>query len=1052
MLKLSAEIFNEIVDILRPLMNDEKNRTSLLNLAFGNDAPVLKNIDLSGNPQSFTSNMVCKLADYGEVASGKQAIWALLEYVRSQYQVGVDIQKRIDDLHPLIETKFSFQGNILGFNILDNIRLLQASVDNFKALEEKVFQKYYSLNYDLKKAEINYENIKIEAENFKITLNEKFYVLSEERKFYKSLTKNIVVKEFKFCLLHLKFSLKRNEVPFLQYVFLQKQICIKKYIREIINQSLQKISKHINDKNEQENIVFKEIIGLFTPISSERAKLINKIDAYIKKQKTILNKKLETAKEQLEYQRNQAKEKKIEEKLSIILSQDVSISLQTIEAFIECKPLKKEVFLYICSQIELEPFSIIDNKFLNILSKDLPQAKAKYRQIVKQQCGTLRILNTSRPIELSNLYVDVNILTEPVRYRRIDLPNLPQIHDSSSDQFNRWGLGEVRTAKVPGLKAVEEHDKLMILGKPGSGKTSFLQHIAVRCSQGEFEADRLPIFIRLKNFFDYQNKNSLTLAQYIISELEKYEIDGLKTNDLLKYGRILLLLDGLDEVSEEAHRNIENLIEDFYKMYFKNKIVLTCRIAAVGDEFEKFVYVEIADFNEIQIKNFAKNWFEAINISSEENSEKKATSFIKQLELPENMPIKELVVTPILLSLACLVFDTQGKFPFNRSELYEEALDILLQKWDITKRINRDEIYQNLPLKNKIELLTQIAYKTFEERRYFFKKQEICNYIDSYLQKISKQESAIEHQDSEAVLRSIESQHGILVERARNIYSFCQLTIQEYFTAKALIDNFNPDDSDVVLSNITSKSWREVFLIATGIMQDPDNLLISMTNKINDFAKNNYKFQNYIKWVYRKSNPLYQNFDLTAARAFYFILDPTFSDIILGKRNFDEPLSARIDNKFKAIFSLLKYKSDKLNDLKIGDIERKLLSEISLMRTLSLAINNHPESINEIKKCLILSTEDNQDIEKLTYQLSSQTKAYNNKGLKKWWKSSGKIWIASLREVMIKNFDIGYDWQFSKTDIISIKKYYDAHSLVFDCIDGNRNKIKKSATIINSFF
>jgi len=40
----------------------------------------------------------------------------------------------------------------------------------------------------------------------------------------------------------------------------------------------------------------------------------------------------------------------------------------------------------------------------------------------------------------------------------------------------------------------------MLLGKPGSGKTTFLQHIAMQCNQGELLPERIPIFIRLKNF------------------------------------------------------------------------------------------------------------------------------------------------------------------------------------------------------------------------------------------------------------------------------------------------------------------------------------------------------------------------------------------------------------------------------------------------------------------------------------------------------------------------------------------------------------------------
>ena len=73
-MKLDSNTINELVELLRPLMEDERNRRPLLILALGNDAPVLQHITWSGSAASFIPEMVCKLADYSEIASGRQAL------------------------------------------------------------------------------------------------------------------------------------------------------------------------------------------------------------------------------------------------------------------------------------------------------------------------------------------------------------------------------------------------------------------------------------------------------------------------------------------------------------------------------------------------------------------------------------------------------------------------------------------------------------------------------------------------------------------------------------------------------------------------------------------------------------------------------------------------------------------------------------------------------------------------------------------------------------------------------------------------------------------
>ncbi|MEH1948226.1 MAG: hypothetical protein V7K77_14925, partial [Nostoc sp.] len=90
MLEFSAETLKELVDILVPFMEDERNRRSFLVLALGTDAPVLQHINWNGSVASFTPQMLDQLANIG----GKEAFYAVLEYTKSQ--VGLEGKERIN--------------------------------------------------------------------------------------------------------------------------------------------------------------------------------------------------------------------------------------------------------------------------------------------------------------------------------------------------------------------------------------------------------------------------------------------------------------------------------------------------------------------------------------------------------------------------------------------------------------------------------------------------------------------------------------------------------------------------------------------------------------------------------------------------------------------------------------------------------------------------------------------------------------------------------------------------------------------------------------------
>lgn len=123
------------------------------------------------------------------------------------------------------------------------------------------------------------------------------------------------------------------------------------------------------------------------------------------------------------------------------------------------------------------------------------------------------------------------------------------------------------------------------------------------------------------------------------------------------------------------------------------------------------------------------------------------------------------------------------------------------------------------------------------------------------------------------MLKSIEAQHGLLVERARRIYSFSHLTFQEYFTAKAIINSFDSQTLEKSVSHVTNKSWREVFLLASGMMPRADKLLQLMKQQVDDLVAKNDKLQQFLIWLDQKSSLFQASHKPAAIRALYLALD-----------------------------------------------------------------------------------------------------------------------------------------------------------------------------------
>jgi predicted NACHT family NTPase len=166
------------------------------------------------------------------------------------------------------------------------------------------------------------------------------------------------------------------------------------------------------------------------------------------------------------------------------------------------------------------------------------------------------------------------------------------------------------------------------------------------------------------------------------------------------------------------------------------------------------------------LQTFVENWFRS------KNDLLKAERFMAHME--ENKSIRELAASPLLLTLLCLVFGEEGDFPSNRSELYGDGVKVLLKKWDAKQDIQRNDHYKKLDVQRREDLLSYVAFQMFRENEYLVKQRRIEGYIADFIANLRDvyPEPESLRMDSEIVLKSIQSQHGLLVQRARKIYSF----------------------------------------------------------------------------------------------------------------------------------------------------------------------------------------------------------------------------------------------------------------------------------------
>lgn len=392
------------------------------------------------------------------------------------------------------------------------------------------------------------------------------------------------------------------------------------------------------------------------------------------------------------------------------------------------------------------------------------------------------------------------------------------------------------------ITALENYERIVVLGDPGSGKSTSLKYLAHTICSHRTDSNRqqsyVPVLIKATDFAKYNTDTGRSLSEYIIDFNTKY---GLLFSKSLENNNLVLLLDGLDEINITNQRHVVvDKVNSFAAQYPEIKIIVSSRIVGYKETrlSYSFFHFEVEKFSDEQILMFLNNWYSSISSYSDKNQEK-AFEEAKNLfqSIKQNSSVYKLACNPLLITIIALINYQGNKLPEKRASLYEISTTTLLDNW-VKLRVNHKN---NIDKEILIELLAIVAFHIHENNSTgLIPEKDLREILRCVYAKIYPHLPEKElRQDIRDIISFLREDAGFLFEKGYDekgeaLFGFVHLTFQEYFAAM----EFNTKWKEGSLKNdlksyIFNSSWTEVIKLAASLfkLNDPSRLGRNLATK-----------------------------------------------------------------------------------------------------------------------------------------------------------------------------------------------------------------------------
>ncbi|MGF1515950.1 MAG: NACHT domain-containing protein [Elainellaceae cyanobacterium] len=669
---------------------------------------------------------------------------------------------------------------------------------------------------------------------------------------------------------------------------------------------------------------------------------------------------------------------------------------------------------------------------------------------IQDACGTIQMMGSRLPIgrfvEL-NLYPILALPSEQMQFPRLAAvtaltaagntpPSSPNVDPEGFDR-----IGPLRPMEPPisCRSAALNHKRLLVYGWPGSGKTSYLKWLAIQCSRGEILASYVPVFLEMRSFAPKASQQSLydEIQQYFRNcRVEDVEHT---TERLLMEGRVFLLLDGLDEVSETQRPLVYTQIKDLLNNFYACRFAFSCRLPLqlpFGGAFDKML---IAPFNARQRSTYVRRWFETARA---EKPEQITRQFLERLG--KHVTYGELTRTPILLDLLCRVFRQYGRFPPTRADVYDLGLKSLLYEEAHNLRGGRG--LRGISLETTRDLLRAIAAEFFlrPQIQIVFARRELEHKVRDYF--VSTLDAEQANVSASRIISDVELTYGLLVQQASNLCSFSHLTFQEYFTAEYLV---NTDQQQRVHQHLANTRWRFVIQLVAELLhfEQTEAFFEGFKRSVDALILGNAKILQFLDWLDQTAEvaalsvraTIPHTSTLLRAWYFAFTLEDRFTASATHRtQQFEFP---DLD------YATSTLRSDKLDlhtllyrawhATQLTPVEA---SEERYGYAPAEARFDHQQFVRTVDAIYTKVRHDpKQEVQFEGWRDVIRNQQRQHRLPQEWWDHNRVYWRQRVGRYIHNTHGLRCDWEFTPADVELLQTYYSATKLLSICLNLTRN-------------
>jgi formylglycine-generating enzyme required for sulfatase activity len=462
-------------------------------------------------------------------------------------------------------------------------------------------------------------------------------------------------------------------------------------------------------------------------------------------------------------------------------------------------------------------------RYLNYMSEKTHEAPIRGLDLRARDAQPMSV------IDLTDVYVEPSVLTHP------------KLSEERKGQ---------RARQVSALTAFAAARRVVLLGDPGSGKSTFVNHLIHCLAQGQASSsgtpppwpedlpedwrDLLPVRVVLREMAAWLRNREITgervgllhayLQHWLAANGHSELFDEVCQN--IAEGKAVLLLDGWDEVYEQgtALSELRGMLNELPATIPKCPLLVTCRLRSYaeaswrlgGHSWAGFTLVE---FDNGKIDRFVNAWYRQLDqlgrVPDWEASASKLKTALRRADL------RRMAGNPLLLTIMALDHADKGALPDARSVVYENMVELLLWKW----RQAKPEEDTSLSLKDllqqagrrEIHFMRMLWRIAFEAHSDAWADDDGERTADISVLTLRREFAHLSDPPSwdraDGFLRLLQFRTGLLIPTGPVTYTFPHRTLQEFLAACHLC---NQEDvvSEALRLAQSGVYWREVVLLA----------------------------------------------------------------------------------------------------------------------------------------------------------------------------------------------------------------------------------------------